>query len=114
MTRDLEPSRDPEPMVKVKILGQERLVPALDCWLRGFQSLGFSEPGFFFHSGFYCWNNRCKTCVFSLQRAGESEPKQVQGCLVELRDGDQVLSLPESAAWERPEDADQGAEEERL
>lgn len=80
--------------LKVTVLGQDYEVPETDCWLRVFQAVGFNNPEFFFHSGYYCWNNRCKTCIFTYIDGETGETITAQSCLANVKNGDQVIAVP--------------------
>jgi hypothetical protein len=83
----------------VKVLGKDLEVEATDCWLRVLQQMPQQDPNFFFHSGYYCWNNRCKTCVFTCIDGVTKKPYTAQSCLSEPKNGDQVIAVPENMGY---------------
>ena len=82
--------------LNVTILGEKHELPPSDCWLRAFQTVGFNSPDFFFHGGYYCWNNRCKTCIFTYIDGETGQSITAQSCLTPIKNGDQVIAVPEN------------------
>jgi hypothetical protein len=79
--------------ISVEILAEHREIEATDCWLRVFAQLAWAEPqNYFFHNGYYCWNNRCLNCLFDLERQGQQQ--SLQACHLVPQHGDSARSLP--------------------